>query len=347
MRRPALFLGLLLGAALALLGLTACDQGPATAGSPTDARGAVASTSLLHLMVGAPQRVEYQGVRRYEARWSDASGPQSLVYRERVSSDGRGRFAVDPVELIEPVLSPAETGQFLLLQKLREGLFFRYRDFTIRNVDAFALNYQADFTGQQLPVAGHLAERLIIEASSERVEEAVRRYTVDVDPTNGLVLRVREELVDGTLVSLAEFESLSYAPDLTGIAFNQSVGGETSLPTSTPLTAPVLGFQPHPPKQVPQGWRLHEVATLTDPTTDRPWVKLVYTDGLEVLFFAEAGPGQPTFQQHGGGAAQPARVRSLSIGSWTVLQGQLDGRELVVMGRSGEDVLADLVRSTF
>jgi hypothetical protein len=339
-----------LGAALAalpLLGLVACDQGAPTGESPTDARGALASTSLLHLMVGAPQRVEFQGVRRYEARWSDASGPHALVYREEVSSDGRGRFAVDPVELIEPALSPAQEAQFLLLQKLREGLFFRYRDFTIRDVDAFARNYVADFTGQQLPVAGHLAERLQIEASSDRVEEAGRRYTVDVDPSNGLVLRVREELADGTLVSLSEFESLTYTPDLTGVVFNKTVSGEESLPTGTPLTASALGFQPHPPKAVPHGWRLHEVATLTDPTTDLPWVKLVYTDGLEVLFFAEAGPGQPTFQSPGAAAPQPPRLRSLSIGSWTVLQGQIDGRELVVMGRSGEDVLADLVRSAF
>jgi len=326
-----------------LLGLCAgCDSWSASTDTG-HAAGKLESVSLLHLMVGATKKVEFQGVRRYEAYWNGGSGPQSLVYRETVSADGTGQFAIEPQELIQPALPPAQTAQFLLLQKVREGLSFRYRDFEIRDIDTFAANYTAIFTGQKVTVAGRQAERLMIQ----RRDPTDRRFVVDVDPDNGLVLRAREELSDGTLVALSEFESLDLSPDLSGVVFHQSVSGEQTLPPGSALTSQNLGFQPSTPRQVPAGWRLIEVAKLVDPIDDRPWAKLVYSDGVELCFFVVAAPGQPTFHVQPGPPPDAYHVRSLAIGPWTVLQGEIAGRDVVVMGKQDGQVLADLIRSAF
>ena len=161
----------------------------------------------------------------------------------------------------------------------------------------------------------------------------------------GLVLRAREELLYGTLVAQTEFESLDLAPDLSGVAFSQGLTDEEALPPGSKPDLTGLGFQPPVPKQLPAGWRLQEVAKLVDPTDDRAWAKLVYTDGVDLLFFLAAAPEPPQRALVGGSAAQPARVRALSVGAWTVLQGDLAGHELVVMGKADEEVLADLIRS--
>jgi hypothetical protein len=342
-RRSLLLTALLQTAAL--LGLQSCDGWWASTDfypvADSQQVGSQKAGSILDLMVGASERVKFQGVRRYEAHYSDATGAHSLVYRETVSSDGQGSYAVDPLELLEPQLAPVPESQFLLLQKVRERLLFRYRDFEIRDLAAFTDNYLAVFTGQTTTIAGQAAERLRIQSRTQ----TDRRYVVDVDPTSGLVLRAREELLDGTLVAQTEFESLDLAPDLSGVAFSQGLTDEEALPPGSKPDLTGLGFQPPVPKQLPAGWRLQEVAKLVDPTDDRAWAKLVYTDGVDLLFFLAAAPEPPQRALVGGSAAQPARVRALSVGAWTVLQGDLAGHELVVMGKADEEVLADLIRS--
>jgi hypothetical protein len=336
-RRSALILPL-----LAVLALGACDTWAAE--TDNSSAGVQKSTSILDLMAGASERVEMQGVRRYEAHWSDASGDHTLQYRETVSADGQGQFAIDPLELLEPQLAPAPAAQFLVMQKVRERLMFRYRDFEIRDLVAFAANYEAIFTGQTVDVAGRSAERLRIQ----RRTVPDRRFLVDVDPDNGLVLRAREELLDGTLVSLSEYESLDLTPDLSGVVFSQSVTGETSLAPGAAVSFDDLGFVPPQPKQVPAGWSLIETARLSDPTDDRVWAKLVYSDGVDPLFFLVSEPAAPELQIAAGSSSpQSASVSALTIGTWTVLQGEIASHDVVVMGEQDDQVLADLIRSAF
>ena len=337
MRRSALVLPL-----LAALALGACDTWAAE--TDNSSAGVQKSTSILQLMVGASERVEMQGVRRYEVRWSDAAGAHTLLYRETVSADGQGQYAIDPLELVEPQLAPAPAAQFLVMQKVRERLMFRYRDFEIRDLDAFSANYEAVFTGQTFDVAGQTAERLRIQ----RRTAPDRRFWVDVDPDNGLVLRAREELLDGTLVSHSEYESLDLTPDLSGVVFSQSLTDETLLAPGAAMTYDALGFVPPEPRQVPDGWSLVETARLVDPTDGRVWAKLVYSDGIAPLFFLVSEPEAPQLQVvASAGTPQAVRVRALSIGAWTVLQGEVASHDVVVMGRQDEQVLADLIRSAF
>jgi len=188
-------------------------------------------------------------------------------------------------------------------------------------------------------------ERLTIQ----RREGADRRFTVDVDPENGLVLRASEQLLDGTLVSRLEFLEIDLDPNTSAISFHQSLTGEVSLPMgSANALRDELGFLPHEPRQLPAGYALIELAKLEDPQDHRTWVKQVYSDGVELLFFLEAEPPElPTHHVPPSGAQKPGTLRALSIGTWTVLQADLQGRDLIAMGKQGELALADAIRSAF
>jgi hypothetical protein len=287
-------------------------------------------------------------VRHFTTHWSDAGVPKVLEYRENVIADGQGKFSVDPLALIEPPSSQSESDLFLLLQKLRESLMYRYRDFAVRDIDGFLANYSLVDTGVRVTVAGVLGERLQIE----KRDNPDRRYIVDVDLATGLILRSREELLDGTLVTLSEFESLTYAPDLSGAVMHTPINDETPLPPDTIASTAALGFKPRTPKQIPEGWKLIGFSKLTDPITGRVWAKFAYSDGVEPIFFVVAkgdGPYHQVTPPPAGGSPppQPDRVRRLAVGSWTLIEAQLSKGDALVLGRAADQVLLDLVQSAF
>jgi len=313
-------------------------------GATTGGGSMMATASILTKMAGAAQRVPFQGQRRVEAHWMEGTTAKSLIYTELASGNGAGGFAIQPLELIEPVLPPAKANQFLLLQQQREGLFFRYRDFALRDFDLFSANWSATATDDVGDVAGRAVERLVVK----RRAGGDRRYIVDVDAENGLVLRAQEELLDGTPVSLVEFETLDLDPDFSAVSFHQELTSEVSLSTNLQSVARALQFEPHSPKQLPRGYELIEVAKLVDPLGGKTWAKLVYSDGVDVLFFVEAEPADiPNHQIHSSPPNQPGTLRALSIGTWTVLQAHYFDRDSVVMGKQGELALADAVRSAY
>ncbi len=309
--------------------------------------GREASASLLALMLDAHAKTLYQGVRRYEHHSTVGGLPQHLVYREQVSSDGAGAYAVDPLDLIDPQVSQAQEDLFLLLQHARAGLMFRYRDFRVRDLDAFTANYVAIDSGIQVQVVGRACAELQVQLQ----QAPDRRWVVHVDLENGLVLRAREEAPDGTLISLSEFESLSLTPDLSSVAFHQSQFGEQSLVPGSLAASQSLGFVPQEPTLLPAGWDRIECAKLVDPTDgNRAWAKFVYSDGVELLFYLQAKRDQPPAQVKTGQPGVPLGpdvVRTLAVGAWKLTQGRVHGRDLVVMGKVAETVLYDLIQSSF
>jgi hypothetical protein len=338
--------------ALLVAALAGCDSWSASTTNilpvdpSTGGGGAMmASSSILDRMEGATMRVPFQGQRRIELHWQEGAVAKELVYTELVTADGAGSFAIHPLELIEPALPPAQASQFLHLQEMRQSLFFRYRDFEVRDLDLFAANYGARFTGDVGQVAGRDVERLVIQ----RRIAPDRRFTVDVDPLNGLVLRASEVLLDGTLVARLEFSQIELDPSaFTPVSFHQPLTGEISLPTNGSNLARSLGFQPHQPRQLPSGFDLIEMAELVDPQDNRTWAKQVFSDGVELLFFLEAKPDDvPGFHVQPGSTQDLASLRSLSIGPWTVLQADYNNRQMIVMGKQSELALEDAIRSAF
>ena len=92
-----------------------------------------------------------------------------------------------------------------------------------------------------------------------------------------------------------------------------------------------------------------EFSKLVDPSDGRPWAKFVYTDGLELMFLVQAEivqhhqlTGAPPGPPYG-----PETVTSMTIGGMTALNGHVQGRDMVAMGKVDKLVLADLIQSTF
>ena len=324
----------------ALLCLLACGggQGSGAIEPGTESQLAIAgSQSLLQKMVLAPSSVVFQGVRRVEAHWEVDGASQDLVYRELVSGDGQGRFAIDPLEVLQPPLSQPETDVFHLLQKTREGFLYRYRDFRVSELGLFLANYRVTDSGAIAQVAGRACAELAIRprVDSDRV------WRVWVDLENGLVLRAREQLADGTLVSLMEFESLALAPDLSQVQFHVSINQEESLREDELVEQ--VGFPLAKPKLLPAGYQLTDTAAIIDITDNRPWAKLTYGDGLEqVIFLLGGAVGAQGLTGLGADV-----VQALAVGPWTVLQGQVQGQRVIVMGKVSEQALLDMLESAF
>ena len=344
-------LHLLTAAALLLAG--ACDgRGPVGASGssaidpsqPSVGSGTIASTGtsqLIDLMISAQTSLLYQGVRRYEAHYTFDGVPQDLEYTERVSADGTGQHALDPLDLVVPTVTPAEEALFLTLQKSREGFFYRYRDFVVRDKDLLFANYQVVDTGQTVQILGRTCAQLEIEL---QVAPDTKVF-LSVDTANGLVLSSREEDLLGNVLTRTTFESLDLAPDLSGIAFHQPTNSEEVL---TVGLQQALGFVAHQPKLLPNGYQLLDVAKVVSPLDGRIWAKFSYTDGLRLFFFLHGGNFAPTKQlDPGTGSTSADEVLSLPVGSWTLVQGFVQGRRILALGRLDEQSLYDRIQSAF
>jgi hypothetical protein len=172
-----------------------------------------------------------------------------------------------------------------------------------------------------------------------------------VDPQTGLTLRSREELLDGTLVSMTEFTSFTYTPDLSGVVFSEPINSELELEPGSPEAMQELGFLPLAPKVIPDGWSMTGFAKLVDPLTHRVWARMTYSDGVELIFFV-MGKGEGAGHQidppaSGPPPGDPDRVRKLAVGSWTLIEANLYRGDALVLGRAPDSVLYDLIQSAF
>lgn len=339
---------LLLAAAAAFTPFTlvACDSGLTEQGetlvylaSTPDA----GTTSLVQQMMNAPSSTLLQGVRRIEAHWNVAGNQQDLVYREQVTCDGQGQFAVDPVEAILPPMGGGQESVFLMLQKEREGFMFTHRDFMVRDLDLFFANYQVTDLGVTTTVAGRTCAQLDVER--QRNPESIFHLAVDVQ--TGMILRAREEGLDGQLISLMEFEDFSDMPDLAGTVFHAPLTANSDLAN---MTKP-LPFVAVRPKLIPQGYQLISSEALENAPGEETWTRFIYSDGLRELFFLYRGESELVAP----GGIQPAppttqrqdKVMVLEAGPWNVVQGEVFDGEVIVMGIAPVPELLDMIESAF
>jgi hypothetical protein len=310
----------------------------------TDRRGsqpaeqASLSSALLDRIPQAALETRYTGQRL--VRLVDPHSGVELVLREVVSSDGLGRFSVDPNGVIEaPPGSEAHSTFFPTLQKGREGFIFRYRDFSIRDLQRFYLRYVTRVVSEGNLVAGR--ECILLDV--RRAQAAERYYLTAVDLQTGLVLGYEERLVAGdALLAKVGFETIEIDPglELPVLSGGPSVWQEFDLQGGVPGQPDV---PLHPPGFIPAGYSLERTATRTGPLGNL-WVEYVYSDGVEQLFFLHSGdaPNVSTAGVHFGD-----RVCVASMGSWTVVEGEVLGTPVLAVARLDPQDLLLLVQSAF
>ena len=335
--------GLLL---LGLVGVTAgCDDWHASTRHVLPSQAA--PLELLRLSIGAAERVPFQAIRRYEAHWRADGVEQVLVYREDAFSDGRGGFAIDALQVLEPAMAADEEATFLLLQGARAQFFFSHRDFAIRDERLFLEHWQAVDRGTTTVVG-----RPCVQLDVQRQGRPERTYRVAIDGDNGLILRVEERDRSGALVSLLEYETLDLSPSLAGRRlFDAGAIARTTLTAGDLGSA--LSFTPKTPKLLPAGYELLESAAVGEQHLGSEWAQLTYSDGVDELFFLHAGQGagartpQAKGSPVGGGPEGQTIVSYLAVGPWTVVYGEVGGDDFVAAGKLAPEALRDLVESAF
>lgn len=284
------------------------------------------SVPLLARIPGAPERTHFRGERvvRMADPWRGSTA--QLVLRERVLSDGAGRFAIDPVGVASaPPGSLATSDFFRTMQKAREGFFFRHRDFIVRDLDLLHASYQVRTLSSSVEVAGRPCALLDVR----RARDAERRYEVAIDVETGLVMRFRELWIEGDrLLASVEFESLELnAP----IDPTQLTGGPSAWVEFDPAGGPPPGcsFLLGPPSFLPEGYVLERASTRLVGGSE-PWIEYIFVDGVEELFLLHsAAPQHLPLDQ----PSPTSLVRASALGAWTVLEGEVRGTPIVAAGK--------------
>lgn len=322
----------ILAAACLALALGSCtEHGPDVGGAPHAMSGG-GQPSFLGLIAEAPFRTKFHAHRRVWQQYQALQGPQTLEYTEEVWSDGQGGFAVTPEQLLSPQLSPAAQQVFLLLQKSRESFVYRLRDFRIRELQAFLTGYQVQDLGGHFVVAGQSCERLQVTPTTPSSSS----WELDVLPSNGLVLAVREYSRTGQLVS--SVETLEYDTTKTNTNVHQD------LPTTSFTAAnaqQVLGFADLQPRFVPGGFQLTASEKLA--VNGENWARYSYTDGAETFFVLHHRDAVVLTDNHDPAGRNPIRI--FQVGRWTVAQASLGRDRLIALGRQPANVLADVLAS--
>jgi hypothetical protein len=292
-----------------------------------------ADLPLLAAVAGASESVEHRGVRRVFLANPALTAAPSIEYREEVGSDGLGAFFVRPIEVISPPLDPNALDLFLMLQEERQGFQFRYRDFRIADIDLFMARYQVAVRPKEEQVAGRACQVLDVRLR----EQAEREYVLAVDPKTGLLLRYEETFQTGELVARVEFESIELEPDFSDGALT---GGPSQWAAFDPdhSPPPQVTFDLLRPKLPPEGYQLAQASSRV--VLGKPWLRLVYQDGLEKVVFVHDGP-----DTSGGPLPGTDSVGVFTLGAWTVVEGEIAGHTVFVMGKVDQQDLLDMLQS--
>jgi hypothetical protein len=311
---------------------------PGSAGS--EARSAASIATAAPIDLAAPAQVPHAGLRRVEIH--DELGRQTLAYRERIVSDGAGRFSLRPTESLTPV-----AGDWIPRQLNREGYLFRYRDFALRSVSRFSENYRVSEAEAGEPVAGRAVQRYRVE----RRQGEPLVFELWIDQATRLPLRVEERGPAGALRSRVEYESFETDPDLDAVIWFQKAHDERALDPHGDLSAQV-GRPVPTPKLVPAGFRLWSAFTLADEAG--PWVKLVYTDGVQTFFYLHRAPQAAATGGEGSTPKVLAQLPSTAgagdlflhrMGAAGVAQATLDAGTFIAVGKVSDDELVDAIES--
>jgi hypothetical protein len=269
----------------------------------------------------------HRGVRRVEIYAGGAS--PALAFRESIVVAGDGRFGLEPIEALTPVSADWE-----YVERVWARFSFRYRDFAVRDMGAFLRNWRLVDLGQTEVVAGRTGARYVAE---REVGEPVR-YELVVDPDLGLMLKSSKYDAAGTLLRRMEYESLELEVDLESAVWTESAIDETALDPGADLREQV-GAALRVPLRIPQGFELREASTAR--FDDREWLRLVYDDGVEPVFFLSTWSANE--EESAPSAAD--RLLSARLGPVTVVQTLRGAEVLMGVGAIGESDLADLVES--
>jgi hypothetical protein len=326
---------------------------------------ASAAHSFLESIADAPLKVAYSGTRHVRVSYVVGGAPKVLEYEETVHSDGRGQYSIVPGKVAAPEMSPDQAAFFAILQEKRDGFFYRYRDFRIRDWSAFLRNWGAQDQGLRESVAGR--ECVVLEFRRKHGAEGGRdgaegsrggaHYRAWIDPETALVLRAQEFDADGAEVSVVEFRDFTLAPDLSNVALHGDRNDPKAFDPAADTTS-ILGFKLLRPKILPDGYVLEQAEiiragaasiSIAESAAAAPerWARLAYGDGVDEIFFlqsqdsetaeASASPAEPDL-----GARY---VRVFRVGPWTVLQGQFDRTRAIVMGKLDEETLLRMLKS--
>jgi hypothetical protein len=100
-----------------------------------------------------------------------------------------------------------------------------------------------------------------------------------------------------------------------------------------------LGFDVLVPALPPTGYVLDRVELMS--TDDGDWAKLQYTDGLERVFLLHQAQDQSGFQ----GSASAGTVCTGGLGRWSLVDGNVQGFEVILAGKVAQDDLLDMLKS--
>ncbi len=230
----------------------------------------------------------------------------------------------------------SQQGQlFALLQEQRDGFFYRFRDFRIRDWSTFLQNWRVDDTGAEERVAGRRAA--IIEVRRKVASEG-SWYRAWIDPETALVMRADEMDKDGTLLSRVAFLSFTLTPDLAAAPLHGDRSPGVPFDLQSDTTA-ILGFQLLRPTILPAGYRIERAESLT--AGSNTWARLAFGDGVEELFFLQT-MGQIGHAEFDVG---PRSVQVFRVGPWTVLQGQFHDTRAIVVGKTDLQGLLRMLKS--
>ncbi|MEZ5979904.1 MAG: hypothetical protein R3F34_17065 [Planctomycetota bacterium] len=233
--------------------------------------------------------VPHSGVRRISSHRVVASKSYDVEYRESVAQTRSGDFDVECTEVITTSMSSRP--QFELLHEAREGFIHRYRDFHVFDPALAGSNWEKTTTGNTKVVAGracsetHVERRLKSHSTLRHVE-----WDLYVDDQTGLVLEWKR-YADGVLSDEGVYESIVYGEPTNYVAHVPSTN-ETELdPSIDPQRA--FTYEVAIPKVLPDGFVVKEMSKIVDRNTNDEYLKVVYTDGIEVCFFLFASDGTP------------------------------------------------------
>lgn len=282
----------------------------------------------------------HQGVRRLEFAPRSGAG---LSFREEIITDGHGHYRIRPLDSDSSTL---DWDSFELMQVLREGFLFRYRDLVVRDERLLARNWEVIDLGRTVDIAGRTCRTLRVER--KKGERIVFELAVDSDTR--LVLASRRFDGQGNLQASMRYESFMLAPDTAGVAWHQAANDEQPLALQD--LGPQLEQRVLEPRLLPDGFVLDEAATVSDGTTR--WLKLTYTDGIEPLFFfqkleqpdAPGAVGRRPGTSFDAPPAETSQVTVYQVENVSVAQGRVNGFDLIAMGAVSEAGLLDLIESS-
>jgi MucB/RseB N-terminal domain len=336
-------------------GVLLAGCGSSSGSGAPDAAITQSTRTLLERIPDAPMNVAYSGTRHVSLHYAQDGVPNVLDYDENVASDGHGHFSIVPGQVTAPPMTDAQRQFFAILQERRDGFFYRYRDFRIRDWRTFLQNWRVVDTGSHEVVAGRSTDVLEVRRNEGTSTEGARVwYRAWIDPETALVLRADEFDASNRLVSHTEFLTFTLTPDLSGLALHGDRNPGAPFDPSADTTAS-LGFRVLVPTILPEGYRLERAESLSVGNAGEDsgtWARLGFGDGVDELFFLQtvAGEDQAQIAGHPGSGsigpdAGPRSVRVFQVGLWTVVQGQFQGVRAVVMGKTDVPSLLRMLKS--